>query len=60
MGVYMFYAAIFHRDPGALPGLGSNGWSKDLGTPDPKLTPLLQSIAWQIMLDEPLSGVKKR
>jgi len=38
----------------------ANGWSKDLGTPDPKLTPLLQSIAWQIMLDEPLSGVKKR
>jgi len=56
----MFYAAIFHRDPGALPGLGSNGWSKDLGTPDPKLTPLLQCIAWQTMLDEPLSGVKKR
>ena len=55
---YMFYAAVFQRDPRELRGLGNNGWSKQYGTPDPQLTPLLQQIAWETMLAEPLSGLK--
>lgn len=54
---YMFFAAVFQRDPRGLPGLGSNGWTKDQGAPAPELTPLLQRIAWETMQAEPLSGL---
>ena len=57
---YMFYATVFHRDPRELRGLGNNGWSKQYGTPRPELTPLLQQIAWDTMLAEPLSGLTKQ
>lgn len=59
LGTYMFYAAVFHRDPRGLPGLGNNGWSKQYGTPRPELTPLLQQIAWETMQAEPLSGLSR-
>lgn len=54
---YLYYIAIFHRDPRELPGLGNNGWRKEHGVPDPKLTPLLQQVAWDVMQSEPLSGL---
>lgn len=54
---YMFYAAVFQRDPRGLRGLGSNGWTKGQGAPSPELTPLLQQLAWETMQAEPLSGV---
>lgn len=59
LGTYMFYAAVFHRDPRGLPGLGNNGWSKQYGVPRPELTPLLQQIAWETMLAEPLGGIPR-
>ena len=57
---YMYFTAVFQRDPRGLPGLGNNGWTKPDGAPDPKLTPLLQQIAWETMRAEPLSGVKAK
>jgi hypothetical protein len=60
LGTYMFYAAVFQRDPRGLPGLGNNGWSKQYGVPHPELTPLLQQVAWETMLAEPLGGIPRR
>jgi len=57
LATYMYYIAVFHRDPRVLPGLGNNGWRKEDGRPDPKLTALLQQLAWDLMLAEPLSGI---
>ena len=56
---YLFYAAVFHRDPRELRGLGNNGWSKQYGIQHENLGPLLRQLAWEIMLAEPLSGLKK-
>jgi len=57
---YMYYIAIFHRDPRELPGLGRNGWRKEDGVPDPQLTALLKQLAWDVMQNETLSGLKNR
>ena len=57
MATYMFYAALFHRDPRPLPGLGSNNWTKALGKPPEGLTAILKQIAWDTMQAEPLSGL---
>lgn len=54
---YLYYAAVFHRDPRELRGLGNNGWTKAMGAPHPDLGPLLRVIAWETMLAEPLSGL---
>ena len=56
---YLYFAAVFHRDPCELPGLGNNGWTKAMGTPHPDLGPLLRKIAWETMQAEPLSGLSK-
>lgn len=57
---YMYYAAVFHRDPRELKaGLGLNGWSLDkLGPMPPELAPLLKQVAWETMQAEPMSGLK--
>jgi hypothetical protein len=52
---YLYYIAIFHRDPRELPGLGTNGWRKEDGRPDPKLAAILQQIAWETMQAEPMT-----
>lgn len=46
---YMYYAAVFQRDPRGLRGLGNNGWTKQYGTPPPELTAILRSVAWETM-----------
>lgn len=57
---YMYFAAIFHRDPrGLKAGLGNNGWTKQMGAPPPGLSELLKQIAWNTMLAEPMSGMPK-
>ena len=58
LAVYMYFAAVLHRDPREIPGLGNIGWSKDQGTPHPDLGALLKKIAWETMQPEPLSGLK--
>lgn len=58
LATYMFYAAVFHRDPRGLPGLGTNGWTKQQGQPAPELTPLLQKIAWEVMQAEPTPAAR--
>jgi hypothetical protein len=55
----MYYIAVFHRDPRELPGLGTNGWRKEDGRPDPKLAAVLKQLAWDTMQAEPMSGLKK-
>jgi hypothetical protein len=58
---YLYYIAVLHRDPRPLPGLGNNGWRKSTdGVPDPRLTAMLQQLAWDIMQEEPLSGLSKK
>jgi len=57
---YMYYIAIFHRDPRELPGLGRNGWRKEDGIPDPQLTAVLKQLAWDTMQNEPLGGLGAR
>jgi len=32
---YMYHAAVFHRDPREIAGLGNNGWSQNFGSPIP-------------------------
>ncbi len=59
LSVYMYHAAVFHRDPRELRGLGNNGWTKAMGTPHPELGPLLRSIAWETIQAEPLNGFPK-
>lgn len=56
---YLYYVALFHRDPSTLPGLGNNGWSKQWGQPHPELGPLLKKLAWDTMQQEPLSGLPR-
>ena len=54
---YMFYAAIFDRDPQLLPGLD---WPANQPAPSSDLEPVLKRVAWEVMLAEPMSGVKRR
>lgn len=54
---YMFYIALFHRDPRPLAGLGSNNWTPPWGSPPKELAPVLQTVAWEAMQGEPLSGL---
>jgi hypothetical protein len=56
---YLYYVALFHRDPSPLPGLGNNGWSKQWGQPHKDLGPLLKQLAWETMQQEPLGGVPR-
>lgn len=56
---YLYHAAVFHRDPREVTGLGNNGWSKAMGAPHPDLGPLLKKIAWETMLAEPMSGIPR-
>ena len=58
LNAYLYYVSIFHRDPRGLTGLGTNGWTKTQGTPRPELKALLQKIAWETMLAEPMSGIQ--
>jgi len=55
---YMYHAAVFHRDPREINGLGNNGWSKQFSQPKPELAALLKQIAWDTVSDEPLNGLK--
>jgi hypothetical protein len=58
--VYMYYAALFHRDPRELTaGLGNNGWGKFEGQPLPEIGALAKRIAWETMQAEPMSGLPK-
>jgi hypothetical protein len=59
LATYMFYIALFQKDPRPLPGLGSNNWTKKWGTPPKELAPLLKTVAWEVMQGEPLSGLPK-
>ncbi len=49
---YMYYIALLDKDPRELPGLGTNGWRKEDGRPDPKLAAILKEIAWETMQEE--------
>ena len=46
---YMFYAAVWGRDPRELTGLGNNGWAKEFGAPAPGLAAILKAVAWEMM-----------
>lgn len=54
----MYYAAVFHRDPRTLRGLGGNGWTKTQPQPEPGMDTLVKTLAWETMQAEPLSGMK--
>lgn len=56
---YMFYAALFSRDPQELAGLGNNGWTQKWGQPPKELAGILKRVAWETMRNEPLSGLEK-
>ena len=56
---YLYFSAVFHRDPREVPGLGNNGWTKAMGTPHPDLGPLLKKIAWETTQAEALGGLQK-
>jgi hypothetical protein len=56
---YMYFIALFQRDPRGLPGLGTNGWRKEDGRPDQALTPLLQQLAWETMQAEPMNQTQR-
>jgi hypothetical protein len=56
---YLYYIALFHRDPRELQGLGTNGWRKEWGQPHKDLGSILKQVAWETMQAEPLSGLPR-
>jgi hypothetical protein len=57
LGTYCYYAVIYRRSPVGLP-LPSRLPKKEYPNAE-KLNRLLQELAWQAVLDHPLSGVKE-
>jgi hypothetical protein len=56
---FMYYIALFRKEPRELPGLGTNGWRKEDGSPDPALGAILKQIAWDTMREEPMKPALK-
>ena len=51
------YATIFRRSPVGLPAATTNRFGQAISPPPAGAVPVMQEIAWQVVLSDPLAGV---